>query len=92
MKHLFRLLRGELALEIAFWNWAVCGGLVINIVSSVLFLFLIIADRPVSAFIVGYAFSLPYNVIATVGMVTPDRNPTRKGSRKTIRAGGIFTC
>ena len=89
MKHLFRLLRGELALEIAFWNWAVCGGLVINIVSSVLFLFLIMAERPVSAFIVGYAFSLPYNVIATVGVWrSAERYP---GERRWAELARIVT-
>ena len=68
MKHLFRLLQGELALENAFWNWAVFGGLIINVSSSTLFLFLIMADRPISALIVGYAFSVPYNVIVSVGV------------------------
>ena len=68
MKHLFRLLQGELALENVFWNWAVLGGLIINVVSSALFLFLIMADRPISALIVGYAFSVPYNVMVSVGV------------------------
>ena len=30
------------------------------------------------------------NVIATVGIVTPDMNATRKGRRNTIRTGGRF--
>ena len=68
MKHLFRLLQGELALENAFWNWAVFGGLIVNVVSTALFLFLIMADRPISAFIVGYAFPVPYNAIVLVGV------------------------
>ncbi len=68
MNSLCRLWRGELALPDAFWNWAVLGGLAINVASSALFLFLIIADRPLSAFIAGYAFSVPYNVIVSVGV------------------------
>ncbi|MFQ5625901.1 MAG: hypothetical protein ACE5FM_04520 [Methyloligellaceae bacterium] len=68
MKNFFRLWHGELALQNAFWNWAVFGGLVINIVTTVLFLFLITADRPISAFIVGYAFPVPYNIIVLVGV------------------------
>ncbi len=68
MKHLCRLWRGELALPDAFWNWAVFGGLAINVASSVLFLFLIMADRPIFAFIAGYALSVPYNVIVSVGV------------------------
>jgi len=57
-----------LALDNVFWNWAVFGGLIINVFSSALFLFLIMEDRPVLAFIAGYAFSVPYNVIVTVGV------------------------
>ena len=68
MTHLFRLWQGELALENAFWNWAVFGGLIVNVASSVLFGFQIMADRPVSALIVGYAFSVPYNIIVSVGV------------------------
>ena len=68
MKTLCRLWHGELALRTAFWNWAVFGGLIINVASSALFLFLIMADRPISAFIVGYAFPVPYNAIVLVGV------------------------
>ncbi len=68
MKYFFRLLYGELTLENAFWNWAVFGGLIINVFSSAFFLFLIMANRPITAFIVGYAFSVPYNIIVTVGV------------------------
>ena len=62
MTNLYRLWRGELALANAFWNWAVFGGLLINVASSALFLFLIMNDRPVSAFIAGYAPTIPYNI------------------------------
>ncbi len=68
MKQLFRLWQGELALENAFWNWAVFGGFIINVVSSALFLFLITADHTISALIVGYSYSVPYNVIVSVGV------------------------
>ena len=68
MKNFFRLWHGELTLQNAFWNWAVFGGLVINIVTTALFLFLITTDRPISALIVGYAIPIPYNVIVLVGV------------------------
>ena len=68
MNNLCRLWRGELALANAFWNWAFLGGLFINVASSALFLFLIMNDRPISAFIAGYAPSIPYNIIASVGV------------------------
>ena len=68
MDSLGRLWRGEIALPDAFWNWAVLGGLAINIASSALFLFLITADQPILALIAGYAPSVPYNVIVAVGV------------------------
>jgi len=68
MQHLYRLWQGKLALENAFWNWAVFGGLIVNVSSSAFFLLLIMADRPTSAFIIGYGFSVPYNVIVSVAV------------------------
>jgi len=68
MKTLKRLWNGELALADAFWNWAVFGGLIVNLTSSGAFLLLIVAERPVAAAIVGYAFSVPYNIVVLVGV------------------------
>jgi len=68
MKPVTRLWRGELALAEAFWNWAVFGGLIINLTSSAAFLFLIMAERPVAAAIAGYVFSVPYNLVVVVGV------------------------
>ena len=68
MSHLSHLWRGELPLQNAFWNWAVFGGLIINVASSALFLFLVMADRPIFALIAGYVPSLPYNVVVSVGV------------------------
>ena len=87
MKHLGRLWRGELPLESAFWNWAVLGGLIVNVVSSVLFLFLLTAEQPIVALLVGYGLSIPYNILATVGvwrspadMRASADGPTSRGS------------
>ena len=68
MNALKRLWYGELALPVAFWNWAVFGGLIVNLTSSAAFLFLIMADRPVIAAIAGYVFSVPFNVVVLVGV------------------------
>jgi hypothetical protein len=68
MNSLCRLWRGELALPDAFWNWAVFGGLAINVASSALFFYLIMADRPIFALLAGYALPVPYNVIVSVGV------------------------
>jgi hypothetical protein len=63
-----RLWTGELPLQQAFWNWAVAGGIVVNLATSVLFLVLIMGDRIVAALFVGYVLSVPYNVVAAVGV------------------------
>ena len=68
MKHLVRLWRGELTLDSAFWNWAVIGGLIVNVTSSAAFLALVMAEQPIAAVIVGYVLSVPYNVAAVVGV------------------------
>jgi hypothetical protein len=62
MNILLRLWNGELTLHDVFWHWDVIGGLTVNTSSSGLSLLLIIADRPILGIIVGYAFSIPYNI------------------------------
>lgn len=68
MRMLRSLWLGELRLGEAFWTWAIGIGLVVNLTTSVLFLALIAADRPWSALFVGYALSVPYNIVAGVGV------------------------
>jgi len=68
MKTLKCLWNGELALPDAFWNWAVFGGLIVNLTSSAAFLFLIMAEHPVAAAVSGYLFSVPYNIVVLVGV------------------------
>ena len=68
MVALRRLWRGDLPLPQAFWNWAVIGGIAVNGLTSILFLILIMNDQIVTAFIVGYALSVPYNIVVTVGV------------------------
>jgi len=59
---------GDLPLGEAFWTWAIGVGLLVNIVTSGLFLTLITLDRPLAALFVGYVLSVPYNVVALVGV------------------------
>ena len=63
-----RLWRGELPLGEAFWTYAVGVALAVNLITSLLFLVLISWDRPVAALFVGYALSVPYNIVALVGV------------------------
>ena len=52
----------------AFWTYAVVGGLAVNLTTSLLFLFLVLADWLLAALVVGYGLSVPYNVVALVGV------------------------
>lgn len=68
MNKITQLWRGDLPLGDAFWTWAVTGGLLVNLSTSLMFVWLITADRPVAALLIGYGLSLPYNALATVGV------------------------
>lgn len=68
MRSLGRLWAGELPLREAFWSWAVAGGLIVNIVTTLVFLALVSLDQLVAALIVGYGCSVPYNIVAVVGV------------------------
>jgi len=68
MTKLLALWFGDLALNEAFWTWTVTVGLLVNIASSILFLVLILQDQPLAAVLVGYGLSVPYNIVATVGV------------------------
>lgn len=68
MANLRALWRGDLPLREAFWMWAVTIGLIVNLVSTILFLVLITRDQPWVALVLGYALSVPYNIVAVVGV------------------------
>jgi hypothetical protein len=68
MTRLHALWAGDLPLGEAFWTYAVTVGLAVNLITSLLFLVLISWDRPIAALFVGYALSVPYNVVALVGV------------------------
>ena len=68
MTKLRSLWLGELPLGEACWTWAIGVGLLVNLITSGLFLALITVDRPWAALIAGYALSVPYNAVALVGV------------------------
>lgn len=68
MSVLLSLWRGDLPLPQAFWNWAVLGGIAVNLLTTVLFLVLVMNGYIAAAFIAGYAVSVPYNILVTVGV------------------------
>jgi hypothetical protein len=68
MRKLRALWAGELPLGEAVWTYAIGIGLLVNLTTSGLFLALIMYDRPFAALFVGYVLSVPYNVVALVGV------------------------
>jgi hypothetical protein len=62
------LWRGELPLRIAFWRWAVAGGLVVNLATMILLLVLVMQGQALAGFLVSHALALPYNILAGVGV------------------------
>lgn len=68
MMKLRALFRGDLSLQEAFWTWTVTIGLIVNITTTVLFLLLITLDQTWPALVVGYGISVPYNLVAVVGV------------------------
>jgi hypothetical protein len=68
MRKLRALWSGDLPLGEAFWTFAIGIGLLVNLSTTALFLALITADRPWAALFVGYVLSVPYNVVALVGV------------------------
>ena len=68
MSKLRDLWLGELPLGEAFWMWAIGIGLLVNLFTSGAFLALITLDRPWAALFVGYVLSVPYNIVALVGV------------------------
>ena len=63
-----RLWAGQLPLEQAFWHYAVCYGLLINLVASLAFLVLIARDGNMALVALAFALPLPYNVVVTVAV------------------------
>ena len=68
MRKLHSLWSGELPLGEAFWTYAVVGGLAVNLITSLLFFYFVTADWLLAAIVVGYGLSVPYNVVALVGV------------------------
>ncbi len=68
LRQIGALWRGDIPLYNAFWDWAVIGGLAVNIVTTLVFLALVMSDQRVAALVVGYGLAIPYNILAGVGV------------------------
>lgn len=86
MQELVHLWRGELPLLRVFWGYAIAGGLIVNLVTSGLFLTFLTMDRVILAFLVGYGVSLPYNALALIGLW----RATRRGQPPPVEGPFLF--
>lgn len=68
MSRIRTLWEGGYPLAETFWTWVITLGLLVNVTTSVLFLTFVMRDQPWIALLLGYGLSLPYNVIAVVGV------------------------
>ena len=68
MSTLRALWAGEVPLGKAFWTFAIGIGLLVNLATHVLFLALIALDRAWPELVFAYLLSVPYNVVAAVGV------------------------
>lgn len=77
----------------AFWTWAVLVGLLVNMLTTMGFLWLIMAEQRLAAFIVGYGCSIPYNIVAAVGVWRsagrPDADPRWAGAARLVAVLGM---
>lgn len=89
-----RLWRGELPLATAFWNWAVFGAFAVNGTTSLLFLVLLMNERPMAALLAGYAVSVPYNVVVAVGVWRSagcyEGDPRLRKLARIVAVGGML--
>lgn len=77
----------------AFWTWAVLVGLLVNMLTTMGFLWLIMAEQRLAAFIVGYGCAIPYNIVAAVGVWRsagrPDADPRWAGAARLAAVLGM---
>lgn len=94
MGELRRLWTGEMPLIRAFWTYAVLFGVAINLLTSGMFIALIAAERPLAALFAGYGLSVPYNIVATVGVwraaARHDGNPAHAELARIVTLVGML--
>ena len=68
VKTIKSLWAGEVPLGVAFWQYAVVYGLLINIVTSILFVALVVMNVSLFLLVPAYLIPTPYNVLIIVAV------------------------
>ncbi len=85
-----RLWRGDVPLVKVFWHYAVVYGLLVNLITSALFMVLLINDAPWALLALAYLSPLPYNLLVTVSVWrSADRYEGPRHHGDLARAGVI---
>jgi hypothetical protein len=78
-------------LPVAFWRWAMAGGLAVNLSTFVLLLALVMQGQALAGFLVSHAIALPYNILAGVGVWrSAARHAGSCGWADAARAGAVI--
>jgi hypothetical protein len=79
------------SLPVAFWRWAMAGGLAVNLSTFVLLLALVMQVQALAGFLVSHAIALPYNILAGVGVWrSAARHAGSRGWADAARAGAVI--
>lgn len=68
MRRLADLWHGRLPLAEAFWVWAVCAGLILNVAATALMLAALAADLPGGVALAVHLVPAPYNVAVAIAV------------------------
>jgi len=86
-----RLWRGEVGLFAAFWGWLLLGGILVNGMTTALNLVLVTRDLPVAGLVIGYAISVPYTLLAMIGVWrASETHPGDPGVARGMRWLGVI--
>ena len=79
-----RLWVGEIPLTEAFWHYAVVYGLVVNLVTSILFLVLLLNEASSIVLVPAFILPTPYNVLVVVAVWRSADQHDPRGGLNTI--------
>jgi hypothetical protein len=81
---------GELPLGDTFWRYAIGYGLLVNLVTTVLFFALLVADAGPVVLMAAFALPIPYNLLVVVAVWrSADRYPGPRKWADLARVGAL---
>lgn len=82
---------GEVSLGEAFWSYAIAYGLLLNVITSFLFMMLLVHDAAMHVLALAFALPLPYNLLVIVAVWrSADRYTGPKQRAELARLGTVL--